>query len=101
MKTSWAARRGQRWAARTIDLDLLLYGDAIVNTHELAVPHPRMTFRRFVLEPAVEVAADMVHPLSGSTLAEMLERLDAGADYVAILGMPEIQKSDLAQTVLR
>ena len=93
--------RGQRWAARTIDLDLLLYGDAIVNTHELAVPHPRMTFRRFVLEPAVEVAADMVHPLSGSTLAEMLERLDAGADYVAILGMPEIQKSDLAQTVAR
>ncbi|MEX0714098.1 MAG: 2-amino-4-hydroxy-6-hydroxymethyldihydropteridine diphosphokinase, partial [Pirellulales bacterium] len=52
-------RREIVWGPRTIDLDLLLYGDAVIETPELTVPHPRMAFRRFVLQPAAEVAADM------------------------------------------
>jgi 2-amino-4-hydroxy-6-hydroxymethyldihydropteridine diphosphokinase len=61
---------------RVIDLDLLLYGDRVMNTAELTLPHPEMQERRFVLEPLSEVAAEWVHPVLGVTVAEMLERLE-------------------------
>ena len=54
--------RETRWAARTLDLDLLLYDNLVLNTPYLTLPHPRMAFRRFVLEPAAEVAPEMAHP---------------------------------------
>ena len=60
---------------RTIDLDLLLMGDVVLNTHELTLPHPAMAERRFVLEPLAEIAPAMVDPVSGCTVAEMLARL--------------------------
>ena len=60
---------------RVIDLDLLLYGDRVMNTAELTLPHPEMQERRFVLEPLNEVAGEWVHPVLGSTVREMLERL--------------------------
>jgi 2-amino-4-hydroxy-6-hydroxymethyldihydropteridine diphosphokinase len=61
---------------RVIDLDLLLYGDRVMNTAELTLPHPEMQERRFVLEPLKEIAAKWVHPVLGVTVAEMLERLE-------------------------
>jgi 2-amino-4-hydroxy-6-hydroxymethyldihydropteridine diphosphokinase len=60
---------------RTIDLDLLLMGDVVLDTHELTLPHPAMAERRFVLEPLAEIAPAMVDPVSGCTVAEMLARL--------------------------
>lgn len=54
--------RHERWGARKIDLDLLLYDDLVLKSEDMTVPHPRMSFRRFVLEPASEIAADMIHP---------------------------------------
>lgn len=60
---------------RAIDLDLLLYGNRIMNTAELTLPHPEMQARRFVLEPLSEVAGEWVHPVLGVTVAEMLRGL--------------------------
>lgn len=68
--------RGRRNEARPIDLDLLLYGDAVlesaatVDDPELVVPHPRMLERTFVLEPLMELAAVVIHPVTGLTIRE-------------------------------
>lgn len=69
--------RAGRWQARTIDLDLLILGDHIANTRSLTLPHPRMSFRRFVLEPAAEIAADLRHPTSKCSIADLLKRINS------------------------
>ena len=69
-------RRG-RWEPRTIDLDLLLYADGVIDTPELRLPHPRMHERRFVLQPLAEVAAEVLHPVLRKTVRELLAELDA------------------------
>ena len=91
--------RGQRWAARTIDLDLLLYGDRVIHSRSLCVPHPRMAFRRFVLVPAAEVAAEMRHPEIGWTIGQLLAHLDTALHYVALLGPPGSGQATLAARV--
>jgi 2-amino-4-hydroxy-6-hydroxymethyldihydropteridine diphosphokinase len=60
---------------RTIDLDLLLMDDLVLDADELTLPHPAMAERRFVLEPLAEIAPAMVDPVTGRTVAEMLARL--------------------------
>jgi 2-amino-4-hydroxy-6-hydroxymethyldihydropteridine diphosphokinase len=65
--------REQRWGPRTVDLDLLLYDTLESQSPDLTLPHPRMSFRRFVLEPAAEIAADMVHPINGWTIGKLLD----------------------------
>jgi 2-amino-4-hydroxy-6-hydroxymethyldihydropteridine diphosphokinase len=64
-------------APRTLDLDLILYGDAVFDQPGLAVPHPRFRERRFVLEPLAEVDADLRDPVTGQTAGELLAALDA------------------------
>ncbi|HYX28761.1 MAG TPA: 2-amino-4-hydroxy-6-hydroxymethyldihydropteridine diphosphokinase [Pyrinomonadaceae bacterium] len=61
---------------RTIDLDLLLYGDVASDTEFLRLPHPRLHERRFVLEPLVEVAPHLIHPTMNCTAAELLEKVE-------------------------
>jgi len=64
-------RRGKSGEPRTIDIDILLYGDTVMETPDLVIPHPRMAERSFVLVPLAEVAPDLIHPVSGKTIAEM------------------------------
>ena len=72
-------RSGQRWGPRSLDLDLLLYDDAIIDTPRLQVPHPEMTARAFVLHPLAEIApGDLTIPGSGS-LAPLLQALSEEA----------------------
>jgi 2-amino-4-hydroxy-6-hydroxymethyldihydropteridine diphosphokinase len=66
---------GEKWGPRTIDLDVLLFGDAVIDEPGLAVPHPRMHERRFVLEPLAEIAPDVVHPVRKKSVREMLNAL--------------------------
>jgi 2-amino-4-hydroxy-6-hydroxymethyldihydropteridine diphosphokinase len=66
-------------APRTLDLDLVLFGAAVIQTPELVVPHPRAHERTFVLEPAADIAPHMRHPRLGRTLAELLDALRASA----------------------
>lgn len=75
-------KRTIRWGPRTIDLDILLYGDWIVQEQDLIIPHPLMTTRKFVLVPLAEIAPDIRHPLLGKSIRELLSELKDTARVV-------------------
>ncbi|MFC4075499.1 2-amino-4-hydroxy-6-hydroxymethyldihydropteridine diphosphokinase [Salinithrix halophila] len=68
--------RTVRWGPRTIDLDLLLYGEQVFKGDQLTIPHPRMTERAFVLVPLADLAPDAVVPPTGKTVAQLAEELE-------------------------
>jgi len=90
---------GPRWGPRTLDLDLLLYEDLQFESAKLSVPHPRMVFRRFVLEAAVNIAPNIVHPVAQMTLQQLLDHLNLAPNYVAIAGASSGERSRLVQRV--
>jgi 2-amino-4-hydroxy-6-hydroxymethyldihydropteridine diphosphokinase len=68
--------RKERWGPRTLDLDLILYEDLILDTPNLIIPHPRMKERAFVLIPLAEISPSMIEPKSGLTISQLLEKVD-------------------------
>jgi len=71
-------RRARDKGPRTIDIDILLFGDRVIDELGLKIPHPAMQERRFVLEPLAEIAAEAVHPVLKKTTRELLRALPAG-----------------------
>jgi 2-amino-4-hydroxy-6-hydroxymethyldihydropteridine diphosphokinase len=69
-----------RYGPRTIDLDLILYGDLVVDTEDLRVPHPEFHRRAFVLVPLAEIEPNLVHPVLGLTMAELLAKIEERPD---------------------
>ncbi len=67
--------RKKKWDPRIIDLDILLFGQDVIDEKDLAIPHPLMHLRKFVLVPMVQFAPDLIHPVSGSTMARLLDDL--------------------------
>jgi 2-amino-4-hydroxy-6-hydroxymethyldihydropteridine diphosphokinase len=78
-------KRSGRNAPRTLDLDILLFGARILQSPELTIPHPRLRERRFVLVPMVEIAPEVLDPISGLTMRELLSRCP---DESAVLPLP-------------
>jgi 2-amino-4-hydroxy-6-hydroxymethyldihydropteridine diphosphokinase len=64
------------YSARTMDIDILFYEGRIINTEGLVIPHPRLHERRFALEPLLEIAPAMVHPVFGRTIAELYDQCE-------------------------
>ena len=75
IESDFGRDRQIRWGPRTLDLDLLAFGDHPVDLPELTIPHPRLHQRRFVLEPLVEIDADWVHPILKVCARELLKRI--------------------------
>ena len=69
-------RPGERYGPRPIDLDIIFHGDEIVDLPDLTVPHPRLAERAFVLRPLADLAPARIHPVTGNSVAKMLDDLD-------------------------
>jgi len=66
----------ERWGPRSIDLDILFYDDLVIQEEDLAIPHPRLHDRGFVLVPLVEIAPDLIHPVLKISVKKLLDRLE-------------------------
>ncbi len=82
IENQFGRERKERWGARTLDLDLLLYDDFIVHTPTLEIPHPRMSQRAFVLVPLAEIAPDWVEPVSKRPIKELVKQVDCSDVYL-------------------
>jgi len=70
--------RRRRWEARIIDLDILLFGQDVIRSRDLVIPHPLMHKRRFVLEPLAQLAPEMIHPVLKISIVKLLHELPRG-----------------------
>ena len=75
-------RVGGSGAPRIIDIDILFYGNQVIQTPELVIPHPRLTERAFALIPLAEIAPGLVHPVNGKTIATLLQEVKQGVQGV-------------------
>lgn len=76
--------RGERWGPRVIDLDILFFGDKVLNEDGLQVPHPRLHERRFVLVPLNDIASQLEHPLLAKTISQIISELPEGEKVIPV-----------------
>jgi len=85
IEASMGRVRKQKWEARIIDLDILLYGNHRIKEEDLIIPHPLMHLRRFVLVPLNQLDTDLVHPVSGRTIRQLLQSCgETGQDILPL-----------------
>lgn len=82
-------KKTRHWGERTLDVDILLYGNQVMETKELTIPHPQMHLRSFVLSPLYEIAPHLRHPILGKTVRELLHALGEGEE------IPQHSKEEL------
>jgi 2-amino-4-hydroxy-6-hydroxymethyldihydropteridine diphosphokinase len=93
--------RHEHWGPRTLDLDMLLYDQLVLDTPRLVLPHPRMAFRRFVVEPAAEIVGDWVHPDIGWTLGRLLAHLRDAVDYIIAPGFGSLSQVPMIESLVK
>ncbi len=93
--------RFQRWEARRIDLDILLYDDFRIWTPQLKIPHPRMCMRRFILEPATRIAGDWIDPVSGRSIDQLASSLRQRKGSFVLCASPHLRPNLLLEEVAR
>lgn len=86
VERSLGRERIEKWGPRTIDLDIVFYGDRIIDDSELCIPHPEAHLRRFVLEPLREIAPGLMHPVLHLTVSDLLDRLKDSKSVVRLNG---------------
>lgn len=89
IETALGRTRKGKWSPRTIDLDILLFGDKIINNSDLTVPHPQMHLRSFVLSALCQLNADLVHPVIKESVNELANRLN-GSDFAPNPDLPQL-----------
>jgi 2-amino-4-hydroxy-6-hydroxymethyldihydropteridine diphosphokinase len=99
IETQLGRVRTTRWAPRTIDLDLLLFGQLRLRDQRLCVPHPRLCSRAFVLVPLAEIAPDRIEPTSATAIAHLAHSLLVGPRHVQLSGFTPTQKTAALQKI--
>jgi len=89
IENSLGRTREEKWSPRTIDLDILLFGEEIINSPDLTVPHPQMHLRSFVLSGLSQLNPDLLHPVIKESINELADRL-GGSDFVFNPGQPQL-----------
>jgi 2-amino-4-hydroxy-6-hydroxymethyldihydropteridine diphosphokinase len=95
VESTFNRRRDIHWGPRTLDLDLILFGDEVFDSPQLVIPHPAMWYRQFVLAPAVEIAPHMIHPLFHQSISELHELLTARPIQMRLINQSGIQDSTI------
>lgn len=76
---------GPRFGPRVLDMDILFFGDLVMESGDLEIPHPRLHKRRFVLAPLCDIAPELQHPVLKKTVSSLLDKLDDGGKDVMVL----------------
>lgn len=77
-------RQSEQYSSRTIDIDILFYNDEIIHEQELIIPHERLHKRRFTLEPLVEIAPNLIHPVIKKSISEILKECNDKSEVLKL-----------------